>query len=262
MNGGTAIEGDKPQMMEQKERRDCRRGGRTVSDRKRRAAGLLAGLPALCMELLFPARCPFCDAVLGFSGPCAACEEKLRTARRAPAAPVPAQGHEMRFMDAVYAPYFYESMVQNAILRMKFHGRPDLARPLAGRMAGALREAAPFARAELIVPVPSGRRELRRRGYDVPLALARLLGAELRVPVAQALCKTRETTPQATLSGEARRRNLHGAFAVHGAASVEGRHIVLVDDVYTTGATLDACAGALKAAGAASCTGACIAAVR
>ena len=170
MNGGTAIEGDKPQMMEQKERRDCRRGGRTVSDRKRRAAGLLAGLPALCMELLFPARCPFCDAVLGFSGPCAACEEKLRTARRAPAAPVPAQGHEMRFMDAVYAPYFYESMVQNAILRMKFHGRPDLARPLAGRMAGALREAAPFARAELIVPVPSGRRELRRRGYDVRFA--------------------------------------------------------------------------------------------
>lgn len=225
-----------------------------------------ARLPELCMGLLFPARCPFCDAVLGFSGSCADCAETLRPAARTPGAPVPAEGHEMQWMDAVYAPYFYESIVQNAILRMKFHGRPDLARPLAGRMADALREAGPSLRAEMLVPVPSGRGELRRRGYDVPLNLARLLGRELHLHVAQALYKMRETTPQATLSGEERRRNLHGVFAVRGevsgGVSVTGRHILLVDDVYTTGTTLDACAGALKAAGAASCTGICIAAVR
>lgn len=222
----------------------------------------LRRLGTLGMELLFPARCPFCDAVLGFSGPCAACAGTLRTVCRTLGTPVPAQGHEMQFMDAVYAPYFYESIVQNAILRMKFHGRPDLARPLAGRMAGALRAAAPCAHARLLVPVPSGRGELRRRGYDVPRALARLLGKELCMPVAQALYKTRETTPQATLSGAERRRNLHGVFAVREAGLIEGRHIVLVDDVYTTGTTLDECARALKAAGAASCTGICIAAVR
>ena len=233
-----------------------------MSNRKRRAISCLAKLPSLGMQLLFPTRCPFCDAVLGFSGPCTACEEKLRTVRRAPGKPVPAQGHETQFIDMVYAPYFYESVVQSAILRMKFHGRPDLARPLAGRMAGALRAAVLAVQAEWIVPVPSDRGELCRRGYDVPLDLARLLGAELCVPVVQALCKTRTTTPQATLSGEERRRNLHGAFAVRAGISVAGRHTLLADDVYTTGATLDACAGALKAAGAASCTGICIAAVR
>lgn len=230
------------------------------------------------MELLFPARCPFCDAVLGFSGSCAACAGTLCVSCRALGTPVPAQGHEMRWMDVVYAPYFYESTVQNAVLRMKFHGRPDLARPLAGAMAGALRaagmsapplktaETAPPAAeplcAEMIVPVPSGRGELRRRGYDVPLNLARLLGRELRLPVVRALYKTRETTPQAALSGEERRRNLIGVFAVRGDAPVAGRNILLVDDVYTTGTTLDLCAGALKAAGAAMCTGICIAAVR
>lgn len=223
----------------------------------------LRRLGTLGMELLFPARCPFCDAVLGFSGPCAACADALRAVCRAPDQPVPAQGHEMQFMDAVYAPYFYESIVQNAILRMKFHGRPDLARPLARRMAEALRAAALCVHAEWrIVPVPSGRAELRRRGYDVPLNLARLLGRELHVPVVQALCKTRETTPQATLSGAERRRNLHGVFAVRETALAAGRKILLVDDVYTTGTTLNECAGALKAAGAASCIGVCIAAVR
>lgn len=258
-----------------------------MGERERQAVNRLARLPALCMELLFPARCPFCDAVLGFSGFCADCAETLRAVCRTPGTPVPAQEHEMRSMDAVYAPYFYESIVQKAILHMKFHGRPDLARPLSGKMAGALRDAEtqPYTeqqplraagppqsaaavplRAELIVHVPSGRDELRRRGYDVPLNLARLLGKELALPVVQALYKTRETTPQATLSGEERRRNLHGVFAVRGEGSrgapVTGRHILLVDDVYTTGTTLDACAGALKAAGAASCIGICIAAVR
>lgn len=271
-----------------------------MNSKKGQAAGRVARLPEICFELLFPARCPFCDAVLGFSGPCAECAEKLDPVRRVPGMPVPAQGHEMQWVDAVYAPYFYESIVQNAILRMKFHGRPDLARPLAGRMeeilraagmsvqssaaaaasmrafdpsrhaAGMLADAAgpsscaaePPPCAEMIVPVPSGRGELRRRGYDVPLALARLLGKQLRLPVAQALYKTRETIRQATLSGEERRRNLHGAFAVGEGISVAGRRVLLVDDVYTTGTTLDKCAEALKASGAASCTGICIAAVR
>ena len=237
-----------------------------MSSKTGKIARCPARLPEFCLELLFPARCPFCDAVLGFSGPCADCAETLRTAARTPGAPVPAAGHEMQWMDAVYAPYFYESIVQNAILRMKFHGRPDLARPLAGMMAEALREAGPFQHMEMIVPVPSGHGELRSRGYDVPLNLARLLGRELHMPVTQALTKTCETTRQATLSGEERRRNRHGVFAVRGEGSgcapVAGRHILLVDDVYTTGTTLDECAGALKAAGAASCTGICIAAVR
>lgn len=233
-----------------------------MSERERSVVSSLARMPEFCLELLFPARCPFCDAVLGFSGPCAECAEKLDAVRRTPGTAVPAQGHEKRWMDAVYAPYFYESIVQKAILRMKFYGRPDLARPLAGRMAGALRAAGSSLRAEMIVPVPSGHGELHRRGYDVPLNLARLLGKELSFPVVQALYKTRETTPQAGLSGEERRRNLHGVFAVRGEAPVAGRHILLVDDVYTTGTTSDECAWALKAAGAASCIGVCIAAVR
>lgn len=217
---------------------------------------------ALCAKLLFPTRCPFCGAVLGFAGPCAVCAKPLGTVRRTPGQPVPTARHEARWIDAVYAPYFYESIVRKAILRMKFYERPELARPLAVTMAEALRAADLPLAGMAIVPVPSGRGELRRRGYDVPRNLARVLGGELGLPVLCALRKTRETTPQARLSGEARRRNLRDAFAVRAACPVAGRRILLVDDVYTTGATLDACAKALKAAGAASCTGVCIATVR
>lgn len=221
-----------------------------------------ARVSAWCAKLLLPTRCPFCDAVLGFAGPCAACAKALRAVRCTPGQPVPALQHEARWTDAVYAPYFYEAAVRRAILRMKFSGRPDLARPLADAMAEALRAAGIPLSDAAVVPVPSGRRELRRRGYDVPLHLARVLGGELRLPVWQALCKTRETVPQAQLSGAARRQNLRGAFAVRPPRSVAGRRILLVDDIYTTGATLDACAKALKEAGAASCIGLCIAAVR
>lgn len=216
---------------------------------------------AVCRNLFFPRRCPFCDAVLGFSGPCADCEARLRPVRRSPGAPVPRLGHEARHVDFVYAPYFYEGIVRNTILRMKFYERPDLAVPLAETLAGTLRASnePPF---DLLVPVPASGAERRRRGYDVPLRLARTLGGEVGLPVVRALRKTRGTSPQARLSGKARRANLRGAFAARDEAPIAGKRILIVDDVYTTGTTLDECAKALKAAGAAFCAGVCVAAVR
>ncbi len=223
-----------------------------------RAARVLA----LCQEVLFPRRCPFCDEVLGFSGPCAACAEGLRPTQRVPGAPVPLLGREARYVDCVYAPYFYEGIARNAILRMKFYDRPELAAPLAADVAEALRAADALPPFDLLVSVPAVEAERRGRGYDVPKRLAHALGGALELPVARALRKTRETPRQAQLSGKARRSNLRGAFAARPEVPLSGKRVLLVDDVYTTGATLDECAKELKAAGAVLCAGACVAAVR
>ena len=171
-------------------------------------------------------------------------------------------GHALEHLDAAYAPYFYEPPVRDAVLRLKFEKRTDLARPLALLQAEELKAAGCLGDVDALVPVPSGRGERRSRGYDVPLMLARALGRELGLPVMQALCKIRETPRQMALSGGERRKNLKNAFSARPDALLEGKRILLVDDVLTTGSTLNECAKALRAAGAAECRGVCAAATR
>lgn len=100
--------------------------------------------------------------------------------------------------------------------------------------------------ADAVVPVPLHRSRERGRGFNQARELARRLG----VPLLDALVRTRETAPQADLPATRRHDNVGGAFALRPGVSVEGKIVVLVDDVSTTGATLNACAAPLIDAGA------------
>jgi ComF family protein len=110
-----------------------------------------------------------------------------------------------------------------------------------------------LAQTDLIVPVPLHRLRLWRRRYNQAAELARALARRTSKPVAvQALVRSRATESQgAMISARGRRRNVLGAFRVREPALVAGRHILIVDDVLTTGATAEACARALRRAGAA-----------
>jgi ComF family protein len=124
---------------------------------------------------------------------------------------------------------------------------------LAGPMASLLADAAKWTPVDLIVPVPLSGLRKRTRGYNQAELLARSLAAELGVPAQpRSLVRKQHTPPQArSADAESRRRNVAGAFACR-EASLAGRRVLLVDDVTTTGATLGACATALKLAGATS----------
>lgn len=221
---------------------------------------LLRRAAAFALDVLLPRRCPFCGGVIGFSGPCARCEAALPGLRRPAGQPVPPQGRALACLARVDAPYFYEGAVRSAILRMKFSEQPELAHELARQQAEALRQAP--CRFDALVPVPSAKRERRRRSYDVPRLLANALRLQTGLPVLYALEKPRETVQQALLSGEARRRNLRGAFTVRPGVCVKGLRLLIVDDVVTTGSTLNECARALQNAGADCCCAVCVAAVR
>lgn len=136
--------------------------------------------------------------------------------------------------------------MRTAIGCLKFHQRPNLDRPLArlldARLPGALD-------VDLLVPVPLHPARLRERTYNQAWLLARELGRRRRwTAVYDVLVKCRATEPQQTLSASQRRENLRGAFALN--CDVEGKKILLVDDVMTTGVTLDLCSQVLLAAGA------------
>lgn len=147
----------------------------------------------------------------------------------------------------------YDGIMRDLIHRFKYGDTVRLARPLAlltaERLLPTVSEFAP----DLVLPVPLHARRLRERGFNQSLLLAEKLAKLWQLPLERSLLqRTRWTEPQTALSADERRRNLRNAFAVEDTASILGRKVLLVDDVYTTGSTLNECSLTLKGGGAAA----------
>jgi len=152
--------------------------------------------------------------------------------------------------DRVVAVVAYEPLARTFLLRAKRGGRPDVLDVL-GRMVLACLQATGFAEGcTSVVPVPSHARASLRRGFVPALELARPVARALRIPFARRALRRRWTAAPSLkrLGRRARRLAVSGALTVTGRQ--DGQRILLVDDVMTTGATIGACASALKAAGA------------
>jgi len=186
-------------------------------------------------ERIVPPWCRCCGVPLGIEGLCGGCR-----IRRPPFA-------------SARAAVRYGDLVREAIHAFKFGGRRGLVEPLGDLLAGLGLSALPGTLPDALVPVPLHPSRARERGYDQALLLARRLERAWGVPVvADALLRAVPTQPQTDLDAAARRRNVRDAFAVRRSEKITGRHIVLVDDVLTTGATAGECALTLYRAGAAA----------
>ncbi|WP_269789792.1 ComF family protein [Stenotrophomonas sp. Iso1] len=207
---------------------------------------------------LFPPRCLVC-AEPGVAGRdlCAACNAGLpwpvASCRRC-ALPLAVADDDQRCgacrqrdspLNEVRAAFIYAAPVDGLLRRFKFHQDLAAGRLLAGLMCTRL---ADVERPVALVPVPLHVSRLRQRGYDQALELARPLSRGLGVPLWHGLQRVRATAPQSELDAAARHRNLRSAFAVQAPVPA---HVVLVDDVMTTGATLHAAATTLRSAGVA-----------
>ncbi|MEP7364365.1 MAG: ComF family protein [Acidobacteriota bacterium] len=149
--------------------------------------------------------------------------------------------------EAAYSYGVYEGELRELIHLFKFQRIESLAKPL-GRLL--LRSLPPSEAFDAIVPVPLHWRRRFSRGFNQAQLLARVLGQSLHIPVRMALRRARSTDTQSSLTGIARRRNVRGAFQIRSSPHIAGASLLLVDDVFTTGATANACAMELKAAGA------------
>lgn len=136
-----------------------------------------------------------------------------------------------------------DDSARRAVHLLKYDGWWRVSEPMAERIGRGLC----FDPGITLIPIPLGAARLRSRGYNQSAVLAEALGRRLAVPVADVLRRRRETTTQTALTPEARRANLAGAFTAAGPAP---EYPVLVDDVFTTGATLAEAAAALCSAGA------------
>ncbi len=219
------------------------------------------------LDLLYPPRCPGCETRgegVGFCPRCAAEAPPVRSPMCS-ACGVPFAGagadhlcsrcltrrpqFDMARSCAVYrSTGDTGSTLAAALHRYKYHRDVTLA-PVLGDL---LAERCPLPpQYDLVLPVPLHLSRLRWRGFNQSLLLARPLARRFGLPLDPfVLLRTRATRPQVHLDETDRRRNITGAFAVRDRGAVRGRRILLVDDVYTTGATVDECARTLRRAGA------------
>ena len=145
----------------------------------------------------------------------------------------------------------YGEVAREAVHAFKFNGRRSLAAPLGDLLAAMDPAGFPVGAPALLAPIPLHPRRERERGFNQALLLARRVGRAWKIPVrADVLVRTLATRPQTELTAEARRANVRGAFALRRPELVAGRHVVLVDDIFTTGSTVTACARCLKEGGA------------
>ena len=229
-------------------------------------------------SLAFPAPCRICTRILDTGSPipfCHSCTEALTQTLPEPlcsqcgrpiVSAVAAEGMSLPLChlcrSQVYAFDFarsfgaYTPRMSRAILLLKYGNVAPIGAWFARRLAGLIeREPQDFA-VDAVVPVPLDRGRLRERGYNQAELIARPLARMLRIPFrSYLLVRTRPRPNQLRLTRRERWETVRGAYATHKTAQVDNLRVLLVDDVFTTGATLDACSRALKGAGAARVVG-------
>lgn len=176
-----------------------------------------------------PQACNRCLSPLTAGKPCSFCRSAM-----------------MKNLTRVYAPYRYAGEVRQLIHAFKFDACGEALPLLADAMADAL----PEREFDCLTPVPLHKRRLRQRGFNQSLLLCRALSEGIQVPTEECLTRTAYHQPQSRLPMNRRASNVRKAFSAAG--NVQGKRILLVDDVRTSGSTAAACAEILKRAGAAS----------
>ncbi|MGI8857668.1 MAG: double zinc ribbon domain-containing protein [Thermomicrobiales bacterium] len=209
------------------------------------------------LDLVFPPRCAACGA-RGYLL-CPACAAAI-TYIQPPACPkcgkrmtqpgiCPVCRAYPNALDGMVAATLFVGPVRECIHALKYEGQRSYAATLAAVARPAF---AAMARPDALVPVPLFPTRERGRGFNQSALIARRLAGDDVTVMPGWLARTRDTPPQVGQDREARHANVADAFVCPDPAAVQGRHLLLFDDVATTGATLDACARALRAAGAAS----------
>lgn len=226
------------------------------------------------MDLIYPPRCGICHAFLGKNGLihdgkeldlCRSCRDSFVEVA-SPLCPFcgrpfssgNGEDHACAeclviapHFDSARAPYVYDGLLMTAIHDLKYARKTYLARSLGPLLASFAASWLGGFKGLLVMPVPLHPKKLRERNFNQSLLLARHVASKLDADLDfLSLRRLRFTQPQTRLTGDERKRNVRKAFGVVEAAGLKGRTILLIDDVATTGSTLNECARVLKKAGA------------
>ncbi len=197
------------------------------------------GIFAAISDLLFPPKCIFCRKILRSGGVCDKCSRELTrndTVRRG------------IYFTRCCVPMRYEGQVRDAVIRFKFQDQPGYATEFGRILARCIRDNLEY---DLITWIPVSRERRKKRGYDQAMLLAMAAALELGDVAVETLRKTADNPAQSSLKDPSQRRtNVQGAYEVPDPVLVEGKRVLLIDDIITTGATMDEASRTLLEAGA------------
>lgn len=205
----------------------------------------------------FTNRCPYCDEILDKDEIlCKECSENLPVIKGekckycgAEKSRCACKKHKLSY-DGITAPFYYEDCVKKCVVRLKFSGKIVLGSILAKDMAKAVKEDFGEKNFDFICFVPFTNWQKIKRKYNQSEILAENLAKELNIPLCNIMVKFFETSAQHKMNSRARKGNVFGVYDVKNGINVKGKTILLVDDVKTSGSTLDDCAAILKIRGA------------
>ena len=204
----------------------------------------MSGLRESLLQLLFPPKCPFCRSVLrGGELMCAQCAEKLPyTDKKA--------DRGSNFYSQCVSALYYTGTVRKAMLAFKFYGRASYAACFGRPTADSIRKKTSGS-FDALTWVPLSRSRLRKRGYSQARLMAEAVGKELGYSPERLLDKPENIRAQSKIHDASQRRaNVAGAYRLHPGAELNGKRILLIDDIFTTGATLAECSKLMLLAGA------------
>ena len=215
------------------------------------------------LDMVFPRRCPVCDDVLPFGGEliCSGCRERLQyveepRCRKCGKALYDETGEycadcreTAHFFNRAVSAFVYNDAARDAVFRFKYRGRQEYARFFAESIWQRLKDDIGSFNAPALIPVPIHKERLKKRGYNQAALLAKELSKLSGYPVYDKIIRrVRNTAPQKNLSRAERMKNMKRAFTISGNV-VELTGAVIVDDIYTTGSTVDEMSKVLKSAG-------------
>ena len=210
------------------------------------------------LSYIFPRRCLFCNTLLTPGQLCcAACVkqlEQLFIKQHCPRCGGDPTGCNCAGREFVFARnlsvYAYTGLVRTGIHRFKFSHRPDGAKVFAVPMAALIRREYPVGQLQLITAVPSNPETLRERGYNQAQLLAKEIARILQLPCDFSLLRRIDTPKQHTLHLKQRLENAKAGYTTGSSRRAQGKQILLIDDIFTTGATMQVCSQLLLDQGA------------
>ncbi len=217
------------------------------------------------LSLLFPLNCLICHRGLGSDNRkylCPACWGKIRLIKEPvcskcgrPSFPTVCSSCQNQkrkyFFSKARAAGVYEGVLRECIHFFKYQKKAYLARPLGEMLIDGMSNDEDLREADFLIPVPLDGRRFREREFNQAHLLAQVVSRDFKITISSRnLRRARRVPPQTQLSRKQREENVKGLFEVRSREEYKGRRILLIDDVFTTGATVNECARVLKEAGA------------
>lgn len=204
------------------------------------------------LNIIYPPKCIFCQQILHHNALlhiCSDCYNGLPFGQMAVLAT--AQEDEDNFCDGAISVFQYTGVVKESLIRFKFYNEPGYYKTYAKLIADKFAKMADIKQYDLVMSVPLHKHKEVSRGYNQAYLISKELGRELKLPEgSRFLRRSRYTEAQSLLDKQKRSQNVKGAFEITSPEKVKGKTILLVDDILTTGSTLEECSRELKNAGA------------